>query len=182
MFNHIRDAREGFVDMSAGDKLLKVESIILGIVAFIYFIAKTEVGFFPSLIIAAVVAIVFPWLVGLIEIFAWIVTILFSIIWAVISYFIGGSLFNSAFAGVLIALLVFTISFFLHKIFAGLNFSSITSIMVDSNMRTERNTAATNEILHNNSQSQSQSAICSHCGATLKPEAKFCNMCGNRQN
>lgn len=67
-----------------------------------------------------------PWLMGLIEVFAWIATVLFSLIWAVIGYFIGGAILgDSSIAGVIVAVVIFICSFFAHKVFAG--FSNIDS-------------------------------------------------------
>ena len=132
-YRDIRDAREGFVDMDMGDKIIHIESIIMGIAGFIVGIAFLDLGLVVSLIVGGMVAFVFPWLVGLFTIFAWIATIFFSLVWAVVGYFIGGALLgNSVIAGVLVAIIVFISSFFAHKVFAGLGFSSLTSHVINS--------------------------------------------------
>lgn len=132
-YRNIRDAREGFVDMDMGDKIIHIESIIMGIGAFIIGIAFMDLGLVVSLVVGGLVAFVFPWLVGLFTIFAWIATIVFSLIWAIVGYFIGGALLgDSVIAGIIVAIIVFISSFFAHKVFAGLGFSSITSHVMNS--------------------------------------------------
>lgn len=182
-FNSIRNAREGFVDMSAGDKLIRIESIILGIAVFIGMLCL-HTGFFPALIVGALIMFLFPWLVGLIEVFAWIATIVFSLIWAVIGYFIGGALLgDSVIGGIIVAIIIFTGSFFLHKIFAGLGYHSVEKHVIDSIDSTRDNTAQmANAMTNNYSQSQgSTSKFCSNCGAKLDTNAHYCNSCGSKQ-
>lgn len=132
-YRDIRDAREGFVDMSVGDGIIKVESIILGIVAFIFGMTNLNLDFVVALLIGFVIAIVFPWLTGLIVAFAWFVTIVFSLAWAVVGYFIGGAILgDSPVAGAIVAIIAFIISFYLHKIFAGLGYTTVEKHVIDS--------------------------------------------------
>ena len=187
-YRNIRDAREGFVDMGAGDGLIKVESIILGIAIFIAGMARFGWGFTTALVVGLVVAFVFPWLTGLISIFAWFVTILFSLIWSVIGYFIGGAILgNSPIAGAIVALIVFIISFNLHKIFAGLGYSSVDSHVIDSLDEVADNTAYTAYTAKNissqvNKMQEGNNVIfCKNCGTQLKVGTTFCMKCGSRQ-
>lgn len=139
-YDDIRNAREGFVDMRAGDSLIRIESIILAVISFIAGLAYYKLGFVSALIVAVIVAGVFPWLAGLIKIFAWIIAILFSFLWAVIAYFIIGECIDAS-AGVVAALIVFIASFFMHKIFSGLGFASLEKIKLDSMRSTSQNTS-----------------------------------------
>lgn len=131
-YQDIRDAREGFVDLDIGDKIVRIESFIVGVACFIGALAL-GMGFVVAIIAGGVVAFVLPWLIGLVEIFAWIATILFSLIWALIGYFIGGAILgDSPIAGGIIAVAIFIASFFAHKVFAGLGYSSLTKHVIDS--------------------------------------------------
>ena len=69
-FQDIRDAREGFVRENIGDRLIKIESFVVGVIAFFVLAGYTEIGFLKSLIIGSVIAKVLPWLIGLLQKFA----------------------------------------------------------------------------------------------------------------
>lgn len=179
-YRNIRNAREGFVDSGIGDGIIKTESIILGIAIFIFALVQMQASIISALIAGGVVAFIFPWLTGLIEIFAWIVTIVFSLIWAVLAYFIGGAIMgDSPIAGILAAILVFIVSFFVHKVFAGLGYSSVTKHILDTGDEIQNNTSNINQTLNN--VVSSQGAFCHFCGASLKPGANFCSKCGKAQ-
>ena len=179
-YQDIRNTREGFVDSGIGDKIIKIESIILGIVVFILALTQMKTGFVTALVAGIVVAFVFPWLTGLIEIFAWFVTILFSLVWAFLAYFIGGAILgDSPVAGALVAIVVFIVSFFVHKVFAGLGYSSIQKHMLDSGDAIVENTANINQTVNNIS--PAGNTFCHFCGAPLKDGANFCGKCGKAQ-
>lgn len=180
-YDNIRNTREGFVNMRSGDKLIHTESVILGIVAFFVALTQLDIGFVPSLITAAVVIFVFPMLAGLITAFAWFVAIVFSAIWAVVAYFIGGAILgDSPVAGALIAVVVFVISFFLHKIFSGLGYSSVDKHVMDSIDSAAANTEVTGRNMQQMAGTNTGS-FCSHCGQPIKPGSQFCTQCGSRQ-
>lgn len=191
-YEDIRNTREGFVDMGAGDLLVKIESKIVGVVAFIGLLCMQK-GFFASLILGIIIGGAFPWLVGLVPGFAWIAITVFSLIWSVIGYFVGGAILgNSAIAGALVAIIIFVISFFLHKIFAGLGFSSVERIKLDAIKNIEKNTETLNTVNYNNvtysqttsdesvSQDVQQVAYCYKCGARLRNGMRFCTKCGSQ--
>lgn len=148
-YQDIRDSREGFVNMGAGDKLIRIESKILAIITFILMLAYFKSGIISALIVAALIGGVFPWLVGLVKAFAWCAAVVFSLIWAVVGFFIGYLLagimgIDTPIIGVLVAIIVFIVSFFLHKVFAGLGYSSVTKLELDAMQSTNANTAQTN--------------------------------------
>ncbi|RKI41199.1 zinc-ribbon domain-containing protein [bacterium D16-51] len=179
-YQTIRDTREGFVNMGAGDKLIKVESKLLAIVTLLVMWLALDTGFITALITGAVIAFLFPWLVGLIEFFAWVVAIVFSLIWAVGGYFLAGALGGDSPAiGVIGAIIVFIISFFLHKIFAGLGYSSVEKHSMDAWDNTAANTAQTNQTL--NEMNTSNVKYCSKCGIKVAADAKFCTECGSQK-
>lgn len=185
-YQDIRNTREGFVDMGAGDKLIRIESKILAVLVFILMLAYFKMGIVSALIAGAVIGFVFPWLVGLVEFFAWVVTIVFSVVWAGIGYFIAGAIGGDSVAiGVIGAIIIFIASFFLHKIFAGLGYSSVEKHALDAWDNNSNNTAQTRDMVNDigNSLEKDMSNIkyCPKCGTALEGDAKFCAKCGSSQ-
>lgn len=185
-YQDIRNTREGFVDMGAGDKLIRIESKILAIVVFIVLLAYLKMGVGQALIAGVVVGFVFPWLVGLVEFFAWVATIIFSVIWAGIGYFIAGALGgDSPVIGAIGAIIIFVASFFLHKIFAGLGYSSVEKHALDAWDNTSDNTAQTRDIARNIGDTLEKDMgnvkYCQKCGTAMDANAKFCAKCGSSQ-
>ena len=203
-YQHIRNAREGFVDMRSGDKLIRLESRLIGIAFFFYMLIGADAGFATSLIAGLLLVLIVPWIVGLIPVIAMVFAVVFSVAWAVLVYFIVGALANVP-VGVICALIVLIMSFYLHKIFAGIGFSSITKILIDSVQQISENTAGTekthnirdnikiNQIINvekdgrimNNIFSKSHNQIsvkayCHNCGTKLNGTEKFCGNCGTK--
>lgn len=179
-YEDIRDTREGFVRMDVGDKLIGIESKFLAIVTLIVMWVALDTDFITALIAGVVVGFLFPWLVGLIGFFAWVVTIVFSLMWAVIGYFIAGALGgDSPIIGVIGAVIVFILSFFLHKVFAGLGYSSVEKHSMDAWDNTAANTAQINRSL--NAMDTSNVKYCVKCGTKLAADAGFCTKCGSQQ-
>lgn len=181
-YRHIRNLREGIVDMGAGDGIMKIESVLIGIVIFFYMLIGADAGFITSLIVGLLLIIVTPVIVGLIPVVAWIFAVIFSLIWAILAYFIAGALLGVG-AGVICALIALIISFYLHKIFGGLGYSSLTKIHMDSVQQTSANTAQTNQILSEavsnlSEQISSKAEYCPFCGTKLSGTEKFCGNCG----
>ncbi len=130
LFSFIRDIREGFVDSDIGDKIMTIESIIIGVIGFFVSLLHFDFGFGKSAIIALVICVLIPCLVGLIEVCAIIFSIVFSLVWAVLGYFVGAIITGSLLAGVLIALIIFVLSIFVHKVFAGIGYESVLSLFL----------------------------------------------------
>lgn len=175
-YQDIRNTREGLVRSDIGDKLIKIESQIVGIVAFITLLCIHK-GFKISLVCWAGISFILPWLVGLIPYFAWIMTIAFSIIWSIIGYFVGGALFgDSIIIGSLVAITIFLISVFAHRVFAGLGFASTEKIKLDSLRGIREN------IIHMNKEQQlkneEKQKFCPECGEKIEEGTKFCGNCG----
>ena len=147
-YDNLQDLREGFVSSRTGHKLVKAESIILGIVGFIVALMNTSVGFIGALLVGLVISLAFPALISFIPVLAWISGIVFSLLWAIIGYFIGGSLLgNSAAAGLIVAMIIFAVSLFSHRVFAGLGYVSVEKIKLDSLAETAQNSSKTTQIL-----------------------------------
>lgn len=185
-FQNIRDTREGFVDMSTGDNLMKLEARSIGIAAFFALWLAAGVGFFPALVIGSVSCLVVPWLVGMIPAVAIVFSVVFSFAWAFIGYFIGGALLgDSVVAGILVAAIIFIISLFKHKVFAGIGYSSVEKHVIDSVDDIRQNTANTVNVINASSAVQPTQAkavmYCTNCGEVLNVGDKFCNKCGSRQ-
>lgn len=182
-YDDIRDAREGYVRGDFGDALIKIESVLIGIAvgfAFLYGVKLTPV---QCIIIAILVMVVVPWLVGTITILAWIVAILFSLVWAAIGFVAGYFIFNHSYLiGIVTALVIFVLSFFCHKVFAGIGLQSARKFR-DEALDDIRNN--TNDIRNNTNQqpeAEVQIRFCSSCGAELKEGDSFCNKCGTKQS
>lgn len=173
-YQNIRDTREGFVRSGIGDRLVRIEAVIVGIIGFCLCMFGFKTGFVTSLIVGVMIVIVLPWLMGLIEVFAWVVITVFSLVWAFAGYFIGGAILgDSPVAGAIVAILIFICSFFVHKVFAGLGYSSVEKHVIDSVDETRDNTAHLNP--------SSGVRFCSSCGTRLGAGVHFCNKCGSKQ-
>lgn len=182
-YQDIRNAREGFVDMGIGDNLIRWEARIIGVSAFIALLVYNY-GFVKALAVGLGCIVIVPVLIGLIPIVAWIFGIIFSIGWAFIAYFIGGAILgDSPIAGAVVAVFAFTCSLFMHKVFAGLGYSSVQKHVIDSIDETRNNTEnVMNEIysVSATEQQKIQNGFCSNCGARIKIDGNFCQKCGSR--
>lgn len=127
LFSFIRDIREGFVDGDIGDRLVSIESKLIGIIGFFVSLIHFDFGLGKSAFIALMLCVLIPCLVGLVEIFAIIFSIAFSTIWAFLGYFVAAMITGSSLAGILVALIVFVLCIFVHKVFAGIGYESILS-------------------------------------------------------
>ena len=183
-YQDIRDAREGFVRSDIGDGMIKVESVIIGIITF-FLLINNDMGFFKSLMIAILVIAVTPVLVGLIKPLAIVAAILFSIIWGYVGYVIGCLATNdNIFVGVIGFIILCSFSLLCHRVFSGLGFQSVEKHVIDSIDQTRDNTA---EIRNNqsgqnevHSSSDKKANFCSNCGIKIEFKTKFCPECGNK--
>lgn len=78
-YQDIRNAREGFVRSDIGDKLVRIEAFIVGVLCFSGLIALGK-SFGVAVFTGIVVSAILPWLMGLIPAFAWIAAIVFSLV------------------------------------------------------------------------------------------------------
>lgn len=137
-YRDIQNTREGFYSSDAGEKFIRKESIIVGIIAVLLSWLLFKWNIFASLGVGIAVGVVFPWLVGLFKWFAWVVTIIFSVIWGAFGYGIGYLIFNFIFhvesiiPAIIVAGIVFAISFVNHRIFAGLGYESVEKHVISS--------------------------------------------------
>lgn len=98
-----------------GGKLISIESYVLGfIVLFVLMMAEFSTP--VSCIFAFLFGFGFPILIESFKTFVWISTVAFSLIWGIMSYIIASSIaHNSVIWGLLGGIIVFTISFLMHK-------------------------------------------------------------------
>ncbi|MGN0346333.1 MAG: zinc-ribbon domain-containing protein [Lachnospiraceae bacterium] len=129
----IRDGREGYVRGNIGDRLVAVEAVIMGIALGFFLYFKAGMSIPQYIVIASIITVVIIWLVGNIPVIAWIVGILFSLVWAAVGFIIGSLIFDeSIIAGILAAVVVFALSLFCHKVFAGIGYISRRKYLDDS--------------------------------------------------
>lgn len=184
-YHDIRRTREGFVDMDAGDNLMRLEARIIGVVAFFALWLAMGIGFFSALVIGIACCVIVPWLVGLIESVAIVFSFIFSFVWAFLGYFIGGAILgDSPLAGAIVAIIIFMISMFQHKVFAGIGYSSVQKHVIDSVDDIRQNTANTANVMNTPTIQQTPAntiVYCRNCGNALQAGDQFCNKCGSRQ-
>ena len=165
--NKIISWRNNFLKMRGG-KLISIESIILGLSMFFLMQGYSTA---TILIVAAIVAFVFPILFSLFKGFAWVATIVFSILWASLAAQIVGELVNTnAVVRVLVGIIVFLISFFVHKNFAGLTFHTI---------KINRNHNSINRSINVSKQSYECESVsfCPKCGRRIHSKDGRCDIC-----
>ena len=128
----LKKIRNNFLKLRGG-KLISVESIVLAFITMFVMIVVRKNSPYLALAVAAIVAFVFPVLVGVIKTLALFVAALFSLIWGILGFSIfgaitGGSLLSRFVAGIVI----FLISFRIHKNYSGLTFQGVTRKNMDS--------------------------------------------------
>lgn len=175
-YQDIRDSKEGFVRGDIGDGFVRLECFFLGLGAFLGLWKGGVMNFIPSLAIGVIITNALPWLIGLIDIFAWIAAVVFSIVWAAVGGVLGYLIFEgSIIAAIMGAIFMFICSFFGHKVFAGIGYVSEKKTMIDSVTSMSSNLESINNAVSNNMK------YCSNCGQPVKIGANFCESCGQKQ-
>lgn len=158
--------RNSFLKMRGG-KLISIEAVILGFVVFFVLFLVKNTSPYIALIVALIVGFVFPILVGIFKTLAWLAAILFSFVWAFLAFAIGREIAdNSVLIGLLAGIIFFSISFFVHKNYAGLSFHRIN--------RKTRNIK--NDIVNDNTISEVVS-FCPKCGRRIRSLNGSCDVC-----
>ena len=160
--------RENFLRLRGG-KLISIESYVLGfVVLFVVNIVKNY-SMPVSCIVALIVGFVFPILIGLFKSLAWIAAVAFSLIWGVLAYGIVGAIaHNSVILGLLGGIIVFAISFVIHKNYSGLVFQGVSRN--DNNQQQAQIT--TDETTYE------AVAFCPKCGRRIHSIDGRCDFCG----
>lgn len=148
--------REKFIKMRGG-KLISVESVILGVAIFFVLLIVKSASPYLALAIAFGVGFVFPILIGVFKVLAWIAAIVFSLLWALMAGVLVGAIASNAnLISVLIGIVIFAISLVIHKNYSGLTFQGIT-------------------------RKKSENVLLKNSGANIPKESvKFCPKCGRR--
>jgi|BioPla2DNA2_1021312.scaffolds.fasta_scaffold04096_2 hypothetical protein len=160
------NTRNSFVKMRGG-KLISIESVILAFVVFFVLTMVKNASPYLSLVVAFVVGFVFPILVGTFKSLAWIAAILFSLVWAFLGFVIVGAIADgSILIGIVGAVILFAISFAIHKNYSGLSFQNINN-----------KTNNTENIVINNSSIKENVVFCPKCGRRIRSVDGRCDTC-----
>lgn len=122
--NSLGELRKHLLKMRGG-KLISAEAYILAMIAFCVLSIEynDDISQWLAFGVAIIIAFVFPVIVGLIKTLAWLVAIIFSLMWALFAGILGWGFSNeSVTVGLLVALICFVVSFFIHKNYSGLTF------------------------------------------------------------
>lgn len=162
--NKLRNIRNNFLKIRGG-KLISIESVTLAfVVLFILTIIKNTSPYF-ALVIAFIVGFAFPILVGTFKSSAWIAAILFSLLWAILGFIIVIAITDGILVlGLLAAVVIFAISFVVHKNYSGFSFQNI-SRKVNSNITID------------NSVEKENVMFCSKCGRRIRTIDGKCDIC-----
>ena len=158
-FDDLRDMREGKIRADYGDRLVKIESWIIGAAIFAV-LATNKINMIVSAVIGIAFAIVFPILMSSFKTFAKVAGIILSVLWAFLGYAAGFLIFSgSVIAGLIVAVIVFALCYFAHRVFGKVGF-----VISD-----EDNDDGIQEIIVTD---------CPNCGGKIEIDAKFCSHCG----
>lgn len=156
--------RNSFLRMRGG-KLISIESIVLAFVVFFVLAVVKDVPQFAALVAAVAVGFVFPILVGLFKSIAWVAAILFSLIWAFVAYFLAENMANGS-VGFLAGVIIFVISFMVHKNYSGLSFHGVGQKKLD------QKTVSADHI-----KAQERVSFCPKCGRRIRGLDGRCEVC-----
>ena len=161
----LENTRNNFLKLRGG-KLISVESIVLAfIIMFVMTVVKNSSPYL-ALAVAAIVAFVFPILVGVVKTLAWFAAVLFSLIWGILGFSIIGAIAGgSVLIGLIGGIIVFLISFRIHKNYSGLTFQGVTRKNTD-------NTSIENSYVEKESVK-----FCSNCGRRITSLSGVCDVC-----
>ncbi len=163
MLDKIKEFRNRYIDKRGG-KFIEVEARIMGFCVGVLMLlilrpgSGTEDGFFWGIIfvIGIIVWFLFPIVINVSGTMAWLEMLIFSFMWASVIGGLLGAMSGSGEIGCLIGIIVFCVSFFVHKMYFGISFSELF-------MKQDTCTYTNNEENHEH-----------------KEVVKFCPICGRR--
>lgn len=157
--------RDNFLKIRGG-KLISIEAYILAILVFCILVLLKNESPIMSIMFAMVVGFVFPILVGIFKSLAWLAAILFSFIWASLGFVLVGAVVNkSFFIRLLLSIILFCITFWVHKNYSGLTFQGI------SKKSKNQQVVSLEEPLYENV------SFCSKCGRRIRTFDGKCDSC-----
>lgn len=164
----LEDTRNKFLKMRGG-KLISVEAVMLAFVVFFAMTVEKNASPYLALVIAFIVGFVFPILVGAFKSLAWLAAILFSLVWAFLGFVFAGAIAGgSVLVGLLSCIIVFAISFMIHKNYSGLTFQGFT--------RKNNNSVSNMTMVDKNSHSEAV-VFCPKCGRRITSYDGKCDVC-----
>lgn len=163
---NLENTRNNFTKMRGG-KLILIESVILAFVVFFVMLIGKNASLLYSLGVAFAVGFVFPILVGIFKFVAWIAAVLFSLLWSILGFtFVGAIAGQSVLIGLVAAVIIFLISFTIHKNYSGLYFRDVSN-----------KTYNTDNMVVNNSFVSEDVMFCPNCGRRIKNVDGICDAC-----
>lgn len=193
--NETVEMKDGIVNGNHGSLLLKIECFVIGVIVFIYSLAKGS-GFSESITYALMVIIAIPPLLIFVPIFGYIWSVIASVFWGYLMYVYCYMEFDGVFGGIIGFIAVAGISFFFHVVALGLNgWKTLRTIhlkneqsMVESLNNIEKNQSADTAIEQKPVETyeevieepeESIVYVCYQCNKTIHYKQKFCGDCGS---
>ena len=162
------DMRSNFLKLRGG-KLISAESIILAVILFVMMMVNNK-PFYLAVIVAAIIAFVFPVLVGVIKVIGWCVAIIFSLMWGILGGMIIITLIGSTIVGFIGGSIIFFASFRAHKNYSGLTFQGITLKYTDSSSFDRGHYIKKESI-----------KFCPQCGRRIMSDSGICEVCNKKE-
>lgn len=158
--------RNSFVNMRGG-KLISIESVILALALLIVLLFEEDILPLFSVIVAVTVGFIFPILAGTFKFLAWITAIFFSLFWALLGFVIISAITDeSTLIGLVVAVILFAISFCIHKDYSDLTFHNINNKTYN-----HENMAMNNMVVKENV------IFCQECGRRITTADGRCDRC-----
>ena len=172
MINRIISSWKLFMQMKRGSKLIIGEAAVLWWFLFIFITVLSE-SVEKAVVISAILAVAYICCLGLFKTFAWLFALVFSVFWGLLGYFVSYE-FSSRSIGIslIVAVIMFIISMFLHKTYSGLYFSDLSESYANIKEKRNRQNAASNI------SSKAESVrFCDKCGRRITSQDGKCSFC-----
>lgn len=161
----LQNTRESFLKLRGG-KLISVEAIVTAIIILFVMIIKNNESIGVSLVVAAIVAFVFPILIGVFKALAWLAAVLFSLIWGIIGFSIIEAITNDfVLIGFVGGIIIFLLSFRIHKNYSGLTFRGVTRKNMDG------------ALFEDSYIEKEEVKFCPICGRRITSSSGICDVC-----
>lgn len=163
--SRLEDIRKNFTK-TRGGKLILVESFLVFLILSFILTVCVELSQVAAFAISAIVAFIFPIIVAVFKTIAWLMAIIFSFIWALITWVISTSVEAPAIISLGVGMFIFVVSFFIHKVYSGLQFNGI-----------EKKSNNNKAMELNGSKNREKIQFCPKCGRRIISPDGRCDVC-----